>query len=304
MSATRSGETVLKLPKRIDHLLATLCKIYRDKGEHQTRKLVVNSHVRVQEDSEGAFDEGEMFYGHTVYLDIPESLYPSHPEERADLQEQIKTELNGIKHIRNEYISAVFLEMEEREDRDWRSESGILLPRQRTATPEAAERIWGREGYRVFLSHKAEVKAEAAWLKKELTTFGVSAFVAHRDIRPTKVWQDEIENALVSMDAFVALLTKEFHESYWTDQEVGYALGRGVPLIAVKLGRDPYGFIGRFQALACKWDSAALRIVKLLIKQPRMLGLLHCGIAQCHSFNEGNLLSKLLPDIEELSQAG
>jgi hypothetical protein len=193
--------------------------------------------------------------------------------------------------------------MEERKDRDWRSESGVLLPQQRTATPETAERIWGREGYRVFLSHKAEVKAEAAGLKERLAVFGVSAFVAHKDIHPTKEWQDEIENALASMDAFVALLTKEFHESYWTDQEVGYALGRGVPLIAAKLERDPYGFIGRFQALACKWNNSALRIVKLLIKQPHMLDCYIAALPNCHSFEEGNLLSKVLPDVEELNAA-
>jgi hypothetical protein len=35
--------------------------------------------------------------------------------------------------------------------------------------------------------------------------------------------QNEIETALESMDAFVALLTENFHESLWTDQEVGYS---------------------------------------------------------------------------------
>jgi hypothetical protein len=50
------------------------------------------------------------------------------------------------------------------------------------------------------------------------------------------------------MDGFVALLTTEFHDSDWTDQEVGYALARRVPIISVRMGRDPYGFLGKFQA--------------------------------------------------------
>jgi len=66
------------------------------------------------------------------------------------------------------------------------------------------------------------VKKETAQLKKSLELIGVSAFVAHTDIKPTTHWQEEIENALASMDAFVALLTEKFHESPWTDQEVGY----------------------------------------------------------------------------------
>ena len=65
----------------------------------------------------------------------------------------------------------------------------------------------------------------------------MSCFVAHVDIHPTKEWQDEIESALSSMDGFVALLTDKFHESDWTDQEVGFALARGVPIIAVRLKR-------------------------------------------------------------------
>ncbi len=132
--------------------------------------------------------------------------------------------------------------------------------------------------------------------------FGISAFVAHADIQPTKEWQEEIENALASMDAFVALLTEGFHESDWTDQEVGYALGRSVPLIAVKLGKDPYGFIGKFQALSCKWAEAPLELAKLLIKQPRMLDALIDAVPGCGSFDNGNTLSQILPSIEVLTE--
>ncbi|MGY2982675.1 hypothetical protein ACVI1K_000022 [Bradyrhizobium sp. USDA 4508] len=44
-------------------------------------------------------------------------------------------------------------------------------------------------------------------------------------------------------------MTKGFHESNWTDQEIGFALGRGVMVVAVNLGRNPYGFIGDMHAL-------------------------------------------------------
>lgn len=172
---------------------------------------------------------------------------------------------------------------------------------QRVIGPKAAKRIWGNGGYRVFLSHKAEAKKKAAELKARLELFGIACFVAHKDIHPTKEWQDEIENALVSMDAFVALMTKKFHDSLWTDQEVGFALSRRVPIIAVKLGKDPYGFIGRFQALSCHWDTAPTRLARLLIKQPRMLDAYISALKQCSSFDEGNTLSKVLPDIESLT---
>lgn len=48
----------------------------------------------------------------------------------------------------------------------------------------------------------------------------------------------------------VALLHDKFHESKWTDQEIGFAMGRGVPIFSVRYGQDPYGFIRRFQAFS------------------------------------------------------
>lgn len=133
---------------------------------------------------------------------------------------------------------------------------------------DAVSRIWGNEGYyRVFLSHKSEYKEKAAELKKQLRSLKISCFVAHEDIQPTQEWQKEIENALFSMNAFVALMTEDFHDSDWTAQEVGFAFCRGVPSIALKLGKDPYGFIGKFQALSCRWDTwdtVAQEIVKKL----------------------------------------
>jgi len=105
------------------------------------------------------------------------------------------------------------------------------------------------------------------------------------------------------MDAFVALLTEDFHESSWTDQEVGYALARGVPMIAVKLGSDPYGFIDEFQALSCTWNDAPLQIVKLLIRNPRMLDAYIAALGECSSYDGGNLLAGLLAGIEKLSES-
>lgn len=103
------------------------------------------------------------------------------------------------------------------------------------------------------------------------------------------------------MDAFVALMTVSFHESLWTDQEVGFAIGRGVPIIAAKLGRDPYGFIGKFQALSCTWDSAPTGIVSLLVRHSRMLDAFISAAETCTSFDHGNTLSLILSEINAIS---
>jgi hypothetical protein len=222
-------------------------------------------------------------------------------KKRTAIQTQIKNDINQVHNIHDEYIAAVFLEMEVIDDNDWREASGVLLRGERVVPPDATKRIWGNQGFRLFLSHKSDVKSKTARLREELRLFGISGFVAHEDIHPTKKWQDEIENALASMDGFVALLTDDFHESDWTDQEVGYALARGVPIIAVCLGKIvPYGFIGKSQGLPSTWIRAAGDIVEILIKNDRMVSAYVDAVRQCPNFNGGNALAQLLPSIERL----
>jgi hypothetical protein len=165
---------------------------------------------------------------------------------------------------------------------------------------KAIKRIWEGDGYRLFLSHRSEVSKEANKLTEQLRVYGVSAFVAHTSIRATLAWQNEIENALYSMDGLAALMTEDFHKSDWTDQEVGFALGRHVPVIPARLGRNPYGFLARIQALSCNWDNAAERIVQLLITYDSMFDAYLQAIRVCGIWNHANLLARILPSIEEL----
>ena len=288
-----------ELPKNIDHYLAALSKLYAQDGKRQLQEIIVNAQTRIHEKwSSDNWNGGT--YGHALYLVVPESLFLSSIKQKLDLQTQFKDDLNKIHNVQNEFIEEVFIEMEVGDDHEWRKESGLLVAGRRPVSPDATKRIWGDEGFRVFLSHKAEVKKETAELKNRISLFGIACFVAHEDIVPTKAWQDEIENALASMDGFVALLTQNFHDSDWTDQEVGFAIARGVPIIAVRLGKDPYGFIGKFQGLRSTWLTAAEDIVKVLIKNDRMFNSYIQALRKCPSWDSGNILGKVLPMIETL----
>ena len=144
---------------------------------------------------------------------------------------------------------------------------GVASQLESTEEPE----FWSGGEARVFLSHLALNKFETTQLKDQLATFGVSAFVAHEDIEPTKEWQTEIESALATMDALVALLAPGFKESNWCDQEVGVAIGRQLPIISVRQGLDPYGFIGKYQAVQGAGKTAsqlAKEIFDLFITNP------------------------------------
>ncbi len=55
---------------------------------------------------------------------------------------------------------------------------------------------WKVGYYKVFISHVSKYKESASNLKMMLEPYGISAFVAHEDIKPTKEWEVEIEKAL------------------------------------------------------------------------------------------------------------
>ena len=212
-----------ELPRFLERHLAMLAKLYASEGKRDYEEIVVNACPRIEEGwTYDNWNGGSC--GHALHLILPEDLYLRFMKQRDDLQTQIATDLNGLHNVQDEHIAEVFLEIEASDDdEDWRRESALFRSKARRVSEDTATRIWGTAGYRVFLSHKDSVKKTATTLKEGLRVFGVSAFVAHKDIHPTKQWQDEIEAALASMDAFVAFMSKTFHDSNWTDQEVGYA---------------------------------------------------------------------------------
>lgn len=109
--------------------------------------------------------------------------------------------------------------------------------------------LWEEGCFKLFISHLDKNKNFAKEIKEGLKGYGISCFVAHDDIRPTSLWQYEIEKALRTCDGLLAILEPGFHQSSWTDQEIGFAFGRGVVIVSVRIGQDPYGFIGKFQAI-------------------------------------------------------
>lgn len=241
------------LPQQIERLLAALSQYFGRQGRRDIQSILVNCRHRVTEAT--SYDnslEGPQT-GHTLHLVVPGDLYYPVLDNVGRVERDIESRLNRLAKCPGEYIDSVVLEMaEDVALGDWREQSGLLLKRPTLATVasgEDLEGLWKPHYMRVFLSHKAQYKKETAGLKECLLNYGVSCFVAHKDIKPTRKWQEAIEKALSSMDVLVALTTPDFHESDWTDQEIGVAIGLGVPVIPVRLGMDPYGFIGKYQAV-------------------------------------------------------
>lgn len=120
--------------------------------------------------------------------------------------------------------------------------------------------LWGSNYYGkklIFLSHKARDRSKVSGIKQILEKENARCFVAHDDITPGSLWQNEIVKALNTMDMFIGFVTDIFHQGSWTDQEIGYAYRRDVPRMFVKLeNTDPKGFMSSEQALKSSWDDA------------------------------------------------
>ncbi|MFA4855334.1 MAG: toll/interleukin-1 receptor domain-containing protein [archaeon] len=106
-----------------------------------------------------------------------------------------------------------------------------------------------REGtVKIFCSYSTINKEIAGRLKQELEGFGFSVFLAHEDIAPCEKWEQVIAEKLSESDALMALLTKEYKESDWADQEVGMAVTQDKKIIPIQIDLIPYGFIKKYQA--------------------------------------------------------
>ncbi len=293
----------------MEKVLATLSAYLGQHGETHLQRVVVNSVYAVDEETDyDNWNGGQS--GHTVRLQVPSSLFYPLVDERQAIQTRLRDAMNGLVDYPHEYVSEVVLELQEGPSlTNWREKSGLLTtdePEAVVASDEDVRRLWESGFFRVFLSHKAEYKKETVALRDALLDYGVSSFVAHVDIEPTREWQDEIERALFTMDAFVALLTPGFSDSNWTDQEIGIAIGRRVPVVSIRLGCDPYGFIGKFQGVAGKGrPPAALAkdLLGLFLGNPqtreRLYEALVCRLERSTSYQQSNDVMRFLKNMEQ-----
>lgn len=142
--------------------------------------------------------------------------------------------------------------------------------------------VWKVGQFKLFLSHLASFKEQTARLQQSLGRYGITSFVAHEDIEPSKEWQIEIELALHTMDAMAVLLIPGFKESNWCDQEIGVAVGRNVLIIPIRRGLDPYGFIGKYQGiqgLNKNIGDVAKEVFDVIVKSPKTRGKIITSLA-------------------------
>ncbi|MEL6860814.1 MAG: toll/interleukin-1 receptor domain-containing protein [Pseudomonadota bacterium] len=202
-------------------------------------------------------------FGHDVVLFVPHEAMALVDLDRQDeIFRRLSEDLNKATiDTEDEYVRATYVKPNDESDPEY--QEARPFSREPQARPEDVG-LWRTGALRLFISHRDEHKALAHQIATGLNGYGVSSFVAHDAIKPMREWQIEILNALKTMEVLLVLLTDDFHDSVWTNQEVGFALGKGIPILCMKLeGHDPQGFIGARQALKTSIDELGSAIPEL-----------------------------------------
>lgn len=287
-------------PHSSEDVVETLADLYRHQGDKAMLSLLESAEAAIAFEEYDNWNGGQNYY--SLQLRIPRKQFAVIESRVEPLQKALQVKLGTVfKGTDPHFLTSVVITPL------IKSRGSI---RQQAVAPDATERVWSKDGFRLFISHVSKHKKRVGELKDALAAYGVQGFVAHEDIQPTQDWQSEIETALNTMHGMAAIVTPEFKDSEWTDQEVGYALGRGIKLIAVKAGCLPHGLLARQQAMAGDIDNIPLMargIVTILVKdnatQSRMRDALAEALVSSSCWADSKLIVDQLETIGSITAA-
>ncbi len=242
------------LPSKILVYLKRLEIEYEQSQEVVLSEVVKNARVYVREET--AFDNWNGgTYGHDVLFFLPPpTLGKIQLKTQDEHRQRVREDLNTCaQSVENEFVNDVSFEYEDENDPEY--QQSVSVKGRAQINPDTLS-FWKSGQIRLFISHRDNHKAAVKELADALEAYGISAFVAHDTIQPMSTWQNEIIKGLETMEIMLAFVTDDFHESIWTNQEIGFALGRNIPVVPLKLERkDPPGFIGSRQALKGRLEN-------------------------------------------------
>jgi hypothetical protein len=284
-------------PKPIADVVLTLTDICSHQKRPELVRLLENAHAHFDAVNYDNWNGGTTTWA--LRLEVPTVLFASAHNRLAEIEKELLDKLSFLDRLYpNDPLGEVTITP---------ITSAEMAIGQKMAPSDAeVRRLWHEGYFRLFLSHVSRHKVQVSQLKDALFQCGISGFVAHEDIEPSLEWQNEISLALRSMHALVAIITPDFHESKWTDQEIGWALGRGVPVVPLHLGCDPYGFVGKIQAIRGSFDDVTTlsgRTTQALLRSSQahvhMRRALVEAFERANSFATAKLLKNIIVAVED-----
>lgn len=158
------------------------------------------------------------------------------------------------------------------------------------------------EPIRVFVSYSSKDKKMAGEIDAVLKVLRMEPFLAHGDsIETGKQWKEAVREAIRECDILVALVTPNFRESEYTEQEVGAAWGLKKPVLTILTdGEKPSGFIVDWQGVKYTGypPAAAGEIMRFALSEhhgrENVVDMLVERLAESESFKESEYLAFFL----------
>lgn len=258
--------TTYYLPRKIISYLKRIDLDYIRSGDTLRHEIISSARFEVVEAvSYDNWNGGVTGHNVILYLEEP-ILAKVSLSNQSEIARTISEDLNKCAiAVPNEFIQDVSLEVADENDSDFQRARPTSA---RVELDASSLAIWKPGHVRLFISHRDIHKRTANELAEALDGLGICCFIAHDTIQATKEWRKEILNGLETMEAMLIFLTNDLHDSPYTNQEIGFALGRHVPIISLKLeSKDPQGFIAHEQALRGTLENpanSAAKIYKLI----------------------------------------
>lgn len=101
------------------------------------------------------------------------------------------------------------------------------------------------------MSYATVDKIKAGKVKQLLEKNNVTTFLFHDDLEVSSDWRKQILAHLETSSALIAIVTENFANSIWANQEVGIAIGKGLPVIPLMFAGSSAlkGFIEMHQGI-------------------------------------------------------
>lgn len=226
-------------------------------------------------------------YSYKKFTSLSQHIYPSVPlQTRKHVAEQIDVYMRQIiAQYKREYLVQDHLQVKNKDDK-----IGEV---------------------RIFISYSSLNKEIAGDIKRWLSEFGFKAFLAHDDIRPSLEWQKVIIDNLKVCHVFILIITPEFNESKWTDQESGMAFITSKLIIPVSVNKspNPHGFLSVYQALKFnpkELEKGCIKIVRAIKDDQRyapiVLDLLITSLKKSRSYASSEWKTSLISEFDSFTK--
>lgn len=154
----------------------------------------------------------------------------------------------------------------------------------------------------VFLSYHTKQKDMAKTIKEKLELIGFQVFMAPDDIQGGSKFLSVMYDKIKNCQAFLALVSKDYPNSEYSDHEVGIALGFEKPVLPICIDEQiPYGFLREYHCVCSagmsieqKIQEIADTVMTLTDTGKEYMDLLIHNLENAGSFVDANHWSKKL----------